>query len=284
VSNLLIFLGASVLIMGVVIAFEKNERAAKPSPGQDPAAFTVPGESHGAEALNTDNGLRPNYGPTTGSGSSGETHPVVTPPVEPVRPAPAPQYVGDSSYKYYHRLNCKNAQLIPQDQKVFFASSDDAFAKGYIPCKICKPQIPTGDGTSHATTPAPKPLTPAEKPLSLPVKDVQVSFPYQVVERQVPPEKGFVRVELTVEVDNPLMRENSLRLAQKLVAAEIAKQKVNSICIFIRKKVTSRTSVKWFCMVDWAPYGNLTRETEVAAGDYRTHQFSIFTQGTYSKP
>jgi hypothetical protein len=34
-------------------------------------------------------------------------------------------------------------------------------------------------------------------------------------------------------------------------------------------------------MVDWAPYGNLTRASEIAAGDYRTHEFSIFDQGFF---
>lgn len=299
VLNLLMFLGASVLILGVVIAYEKSARQAKPSPAEEEAALAAQTESYSedyyrnrGEAYYTERGLRPNTESRT-SPREDVRHPAVTPPVitpeiKPVHPAPAPQYVGDPSYKYYHRLDCKYAQLIPEDKKVFFASPDDAWSKGYIPCKICRPPVPAGDDTSHAARAEAKPKGPSqrlrkstEKPISLPVKDVDVSFPFRVVEREVLPEKGVVRVELTVEVDAPLVRENILRLAQKLVAAEIIKQNVNSVSIFMRSKVTGRTMLKWVCMVDWAPYGNLTRATEVAAGDYHTHEFSIFDQGFF---
>ena len=283
VSNLLIFLGASVLIVGVVIAFEKSERETKTPPVAGPGEFRPSGETGTVgEGSSTDNEVKPGIGPTT-STDNHVAHPVVPVGVEPVHPDPAMRYVGDGTYKYYHRLNCKMVQMIPQNKLVYFDSAEGAWAKGYVPCKICRPPAPTGDTTSHGPKPVPK-IAPPDIPVSLPVKDVAVSFPFQVVERLVPPEKGFVRVELTAEVENPLRREDILKLSQKLVAAEIAKQKVNSISVFIRKKVGGGAASKWFCAVDWAPFGNLTRETEVATGDYRNHQFSIVLLGAFSKP
>lgn len=282
-TNLLIFFGASILIVGVVIAFEKSERETKVSPVPVPGENRPPEESGNVgEGPATDNEARPDIGPTPTDNHV--TSPGVVPlPVEPVAPGPAMRYVGDGSYKYYHRLECKTVQTIPQNKRVYFDSAEGAWAKGYIPCKICKPPAPTGEGTSHAPKPSSK-LPPTEKPVFLPVKDVTVSFPFQIVERQVPPEKGFVRVEVTVEVANPLGREDVLKLSQKIVAAEIARQRVNSICVFIRKKVSAGAGSKWFCAVDWAPFGNLTREAEVATGDYRNHQFNIVLQGGFSKP
>jgi hypothetical protein len=126
-------------------------------------------------------------------------------------------------------------------------------------------------------------VKPAEKPVSLPVEDVNVGFPFTMVEREDVQESGVLRVELTVEVGRPLRRPDVMVLAQKLVAAETRRRKVNAVSIFMRSKVESNTLLKWVCMVDWAPYGNLTRANEVPAGDYRTHQFNIFDQGFFKR-
>ncbi len=107
-----------------------------------------------------------------------------------------------------------------------------------------------------------------------------MSFPFKVVDREAIVEKGVIRIELTAEVERPLNQKNILLLSRKLVAAEIKKQNVNSVSILMQKKTTGRDPIKWICWVDWAPYGNLIRASEVTAGDYRTHQFDIFQHGT----
>lgn len=53
------------------------------------------------------------------------------------------KYVGSKKSNKYHYPTCKWAKKISPDNLVTFASASDALAKGYVPCKVCKP--PTKD-------------------------------------------------------------------------------------------------------------------------------------------
>jgi hypothetical protein len=291
--GVLLFIVCSILIVGGIIAYEKSRQNAaatvEVTPATNGSVEII--QRHGTtEQDYIDRGLKPNVD------TPAVTNPTPTAPVAQAQPRG--QFIGRSDWNRYHRLNCKYAQRIEDDKQVWFATPEDAFAKGYIPCKICKPPMPgmaqeepgnqtnTGNHTTPTDPATPKPVAPKPKPeapISLPVKDVAVDFPYDTIDREVINEKGVIRVEFTVEVDAPLARESVLKLAQKLVAGETAKQAINSVSIFMRSKVKSDRMLKWVCMVDWAPYGNLTRANEVTAGDYRTHKFSIFDQGFFKR-
>lgn len=43
----------------------------------------------------------------------------------------------------YHYPDCRWAKKIKPNNLVVFKSSEDAVKAGYIPCKICKPPLPT---------------------------------------------------------------------------------------------------------------------------------------------
>jgi hypothetical protein len=137
------------------------------------------------------------------------------------------------------------------------------------------------DAKNGETAPQPRPTV--SKPVSIPVQDVAVDFPYNVLEREVTKDDGAVIVEFVVEVDRILAREDALKLAQKIVAGEVKQTKVNAINVTLRRRVTEAKGFKWFCVIDWAPYGNLTRAYEVRSGDYSNHQFSILMQGVYNR-
>ena len=273
--NILMFVAAAIVIMGLVIAYEKGSRKTGPSEDKEPTASV--------EVLPSDDdyenrGLRPNTTPDPPVPEPApDPQPLPTP--DPTPPTPAHKFVGRSDWNRYHRPECKYAQRTPQDKKVFFASAEEAWSKGYIPCKICKPEAPRRQ-TARPVSPKPRPVQRPERPVSLPIQDVSVSFPFRVVERDEIAEKGVIRVEITAEVEKPLQKRDILRLAQKLVAAEIRKKDINAVSIIMQKKTTPRDSLKWVCWVDWAPYGNLVRASEVVAGDYRTHQFDVFQHGT----
>jgi len=273
--NILMFVAAAILIMGLVIAYEKGSRKRGPAEQPEPDGSV--------EVLPTDEdytkrGLRPNTTPEPPVVEpTPNTQPTPTP--DPIPPMPTYKFIGRSDWNRYHRPECKYAQRTPEDKRVYFASAEEAWSKGYIPCKICKPEAPNAE-TPRPVSTTPRPVQRTEKPISLPIEDVSVSFPYRVVERDEIVEKAVIRIEITAEVEKPLQKKDILRLAQKLVAAETRKKPINAVSIIMQKKTTLRDSLKWVCWVDWAPYGNLVRASEVTAGDYRTHQFDVFQHGT----
>jgi hypothetical protein len=270
--HVLIFLGAAVLIVGFVIAYEKTVRADRTS--RDEPVTTPSVANTNTDAYYMSRGLKPNVDPSTKTPD--------VPRVEPQPPAPSvpkPLFVGRADWNRYHRLDCKHVQSIPEEDKTPFASAEDAWQKGYIPCKVCAPPLPASASTQ---TPSPPPAAPrrtrTQEPVHIPVKDVELSFPFKIVEREVVSEKGVITAELTIEVAKPLQREDILKLAQKAVALETGKQKVNAVSMVFRTPAKSG-SLKWLCWVDWAPYGDLVRAHEVKPGDYRTHKFDLFQQG-----
>lgn len=51
----------------------------------------------------------------------------------------ADQFVGSKNSTKYHYSSCKYAKRIKPGNLVAFSSTADAKAKGYQPCKVCKP-------------------------------------------------------------------------------------------------------------------------------------------------
>lgn len=282
--QVLTFLGVAVIIVGAVIAYEKRGKTRTPDRAEPGTAKSV-GTAY-TEEYYINRGLKPNT--STPRPKDPVTDPTTVTPSSSGREAatttttPDYRYVGRSDWNRYHRLNCKYAQKMLPEKKVFFKSAGEAISKGYVPCKICKPPMSAGGDTGSGKS-TPSPVKHTEKPVYLPVKDVSVPFPFNIVAREVVTERGVIRVEFTVDVEKPIQRDDVLRLARKIVAGEIRKRKINSVSIFMRTKVNSRKSLKWVCMVDWAPYGDLVRANEVTTGDYRTHQFNIFDQGVFRR-
>jgi len=49
------------------------------------------------------------------------------------------QFVGSVNSNKYHYPSCPWAQKISPQNEIWFSSSEDARAHGYVPCKVCKP-------------------------------------------------------------------------------------------------------------------------------------------------
>ncbi len=49
------------------------------------------------------------------------------------------QFVGSSTSKKYHRLDCRYAAKIKLENKIYFSGDEDARQQGYLPCKTCNP-------------------------------------------------------------------------------------------------------------------------------------------------
>jgi hypothetical protein len=49
------------------------------------------------------------------------------------------QLAGSTTSKKYHRPDCRYALKIKTENKIFFASVEDAQKQGYLPCKTCSP-------------------------------------------------------------------------------------------------------------------------------------------------
>ncbi|NLL19109.1 MAG: MBL fold metallo-hydrolase, partial [Clostridia bacterium] len=56
-------------------------------------------------------------------------------------PSPVDQgaYVGSIKSDKYHYPNCRHAESIQPVNKIWFKTKAEAEAKGYVPCKVCKP-------------------------------------------------------------------------------------------------------------------------------------------------
>ena len=260
--NILIFLGGAVLVLGGVIWYE-NSRAAE-GPAMRPLAGGAAVTASAGDSAYIERGFQPNRPADNGRAR-----------VSPVQAPAAARFVGDSEFKQYHRPDCKTLQYIDATHQFPLASAADAFAKGLIPCKVCRPESPAsvaqGPSTPDQTAP---PVKPPDTSVSRPLKDVTVPFPFTVLGRDVVAEKGVIRIEFEVEVEQPLQKDDVLLLAQKLVAQEVAKGPINAVSVFVHTNPQKKSMVKWLGSADWAPYGVLTRAGEVKAGDYKYHKFT----------
>ncbi|HJX03750.1 MAG TPA: Ada metal-binding domain-containing protein [Dehalococcoidia bacterium] len=63
------------------------------------------------------------------------------PPSNDSRTGPASEkmYVGSINSNKYHLPECKWAKEIIPSNQIWFSSRAEAEAKGYVPCKVCKP-------------------------------------------------------------------------------------------------------------------------------------------------
>jgi len=48
-------------------------------------------------------------------------------------------FVGSSTSKKYHRLDCRYAAKIKPENRIYFAGEEEARQQGYLPCKVCNP-------------------------------------------------------------------------------------------------------------------------------------------------
>lgn len=48
-------------------------------------------------------------------------------------------YAGNRPHKIFGRLDCKSGMRMKKENRVFFASLEDAVKEGYRPCNRCKP-------------------------------------------------------------------------------------------------------------------------------------------------
>lgn len=59
---------------------------------------------------------------------------------EPETTQPSGQYVGSTKSDKYHHPSCRHAKNISPENEIWFNSLEEAKAKGYLPCGVCKPQ------------------------------------------------------------------------------------------------------------------------------------------------
>lgn len=70
---------------------------------------------------------------------------ITTKLISEVKPGPAPivsgekKFVGSIKSNKYHYPWCKWAKKISPQNEIWFSSSEDARAHGYVPCKVCNP-------------------------------------------------------------------------------------------------------------------------------------------------
>jgi hypothetical protein len=81
--------------------------------------------------------------PTSDTHSGGVATNVLSPSAQhvPIEVTNASEYIYVGSIKSdkYHYPNCRAAQKIKPENEIWFTSSADALAHGYVPCGICNP-------------------------------------------------------------------------------------------------------------------------------------------------
>ncbi|MBA7633403.1 hypothetical protein ES703_40969 [subsurface metagenome] len=61
------------------------------------------------------------------------------PPAEEEPPPPTKKFVGSKKSDVYHYPTCRYVKKILPENIIWFSSVEDAKARGYRPCKVCKP-------------------------------------------------------------------------------------------------------------------------------------------------
>ena len=58
-------------------------------------------------------------------------------------PSPAPEsetgYIASKNSDKFHRLSCASAGKIKDENKIMFATREEAIGEGYSPCSVCEP-------------------------------------------------------------------------------------------------------------------------------------------------
>jgi len=75
------------------------------------------------------------------AGSKGDWLPCASEeePCESTSPATRGQFVGSLESDKYHYPSCRWAKKILPENEIWFSSSEEARAAGYVPCGVCKP-------------------------------------------------------------------------------------------------------------------------------------------------
>ena len=68
-----------------------------------------------------------------------EKKPVKMGAVTSDRETPVEGYVASKNSTVFHMPDCKWAQRIKEENKIWFTTREEALDKGYKPCKVCKP-------------------------------------------------------------------------------------------------------------------------------------------------
>lgn len=103
----------------VVKAEANQSNPAKKSPSEAPKSTSKPAQSQPAEVTGVEPAKQPEGSP------SGQNQPCA--------------FVASKNSTKYHLSDCKNAQKISQENRVCFASKEEAAKQGYEPAKCCNP-------------------------------------------------------------------------------------------------------------------------------------------------
>ena len=63
----------------------------------------------------------------------------------------AGEYWGSLKSNKYHYPSCQWAQRIKSHNLIVFHGPEEAIAAGYVPCKVCRPPLPTKSDISNTT-------------------------------------------------------------------------------------------------------------------------------------
>ena len=149
-KNILLFILGAAFVLGLVVWLEKDgffdqllgKGDVKATPVKPPA-----------EPPDTIIEVSPDAKPSPKPQPKPQPKPEPKP--EPkVEPPAAPALIGDGAYMIYHRPECKLVAFIAAEKKSAFATATAAFDRGFIPCKVCKPELP---GPKEEVKPVPPP-------------------------------------------------------------------------------------------------------------------------------
>ena len=80
--------------------------------------------------------------------------------------ASAAEFLGSKNSNKYHSLSCTHAQRIKPQNLVIFISPEDAVKSNYVPCKVCKPPLPSTAGTPVKVSPSVEPESPPHQKIN----------------------------------------------------------------------------------------------------------------------
>ncbi len=66
-------------------------------------------------------------------------------------PSAAP-FIGNKGSKKLHRASCQFGSKMSPGKRVYFKTYEEAVKAGYVPCKVCKPDLAAGGEKSSKTT------------------------------------------------------------------------------------------------------------------------------------
>lgn len=98
---------------------------------------------------------------------------------------------------------------------------------------------------------------------------------YQVVEVKDLSVGVTRRLNIRVSIPRHYSRDEIEAIARAIVDATTRKQKVSAVSIMFYGPETAVNGAWDVAAVDWAPYGDWSKASEVTAGDYRNFRYSV---------